>query len=87
MDLGILSFTGAVFAGVSVPLCIFTLDPGTGLQACEGTMAGVSLALVATAIPIYVIGMRRQSVWRDYQSKLKATATRRGVTIGFTASF
>jgi hypothetical protein len=87
MDLGILSFTAAVFAGVSVPVCIFTLDPGTGRQACEGTLAGLSLALVATAIPVYVMGMRRQSVWREYQSKLKATATRQGVTLGFTASF
>jgi hypothetical protein len=87
MDLGILSFTAAVFAGVSVPVCVFTVDPGTGRQACEGTMAGIALALVATAIPVYVLGMRRQTVWRDYQNRLKATATRQGVTLGFTASF
>jgi hypothetical protein len=78
IDLGVLFVTIGGIAGLSVIACPGS-GPNVSRDACYGTVGGLAVALVATSIPLFVLGVRKR-----VPDRVGPSVGVRGLTIGGT---
>jgi hypothetical protein len=86
-DLGALSLTLGAFTGTTVLACGFTLGAGSVREACQGTLGGLSLALIAASIPFFVLGTRTQRTTTWITDRVTFTASPQRGTVIWTSTF